>query len=599
MVMKREFCFVTSCDSNENYFRGALTLIKSIRCFSYFPIVFLDAGLNTSQIEELSLEVDEVISIKSVIGKQFNIRHSHLNPSALASLYSHYANYSKIIYLDVDTILLGNIDFIFDLLLEHDVVAVRAGIINYLEKGNVHTVKDAIAKEAIPEVKEIFPNLDLQAVAFNTGCFGIKTSILKEWEHIYQKIFPLMPYMKYVDQSIFNLFVNAFHVKIKEISYKFNLGGSSQSLQEDNRKFKGYVQNGRPIFLYQGNQIIVPHFSGKPKPWEVVNNSPGKQIWDYFAEGNLAMERLSPSLSCYEALSNRRKLARSAPKLDSSWKTLSPVEIRDKILQKAQTDNLSDFVESDYGFGKFLMFSNNDDYVSLRNFWTGGANYELSSVWLFSYFATKSKNIIDAGAYTGVFSLAASVANPNGSIYAFEPVQEIFGRLTLNLQANLAVNIFPYNYALYNKSGFEKINYFATGQGLLRTGQSLKGKGKRFKKTFIPTIRLDKLLNIDSVCLMKLDVEESEFECLRGSRDILKKSEPIVIIECQNPNKLNNILNRFFRKKEEYVCKLVDDCPSNTNLFFESESDFWQCPHSRNVLLVPKSKQALIPSKVI
>lgn len=595
--MDKDCCFVTSCDSNPNYFKGALTTIKSIRCFSSIPIVFLNAGLNKEQLHELSSQVTEVINISKFLNLSDKIKHAYLNSSALASLYAHYTGYSKIIYLDSDAILLGNIDFIFDLLTQHDVVAVRAGVMNYLESGKIHRVKDEIKKEGIEDAKKILPKLNLEDTAFNTGCFGIKTSILQKWEAFYDDLFLLLPYMIFGDQSVFNLLVSASDINIKEISYKFNLGGSSKSLQEKTPDFKLIIRNGRPIFLYKENQITVPHFSGRPKPWEVDNNSPGKKLWNYFTKGDAILTRLSSEISGYMGLDNRRKSARNASQLDSSWKSLSPVEIRDRILEKARIDNLSDFVEVDYGFGKFLMFSNNDDYVSLRNFWTGGANYEFSSIWLFSYFAECSENIIDAGAYTGVFSLAASVANPKAPIYAFEPIQEIFARLALNTKSNLADNIFPYNYALYHKKSYKRINYFASGEGLLTTGQSLKSKSKQFKATFVPTIQLDKLLDIEFISLIKLDVEDSEIESLKGSRRILKNSEPVIIIECQSSKKLHKILKMFFRDRE-YLCKFIDDRPCNTNLFFDLESEFWNCKHSRNVLLIPKAKKSMIPLEV-
>jgi len=73
----------------------------------------------------------------------------------------------------------------------------------------------------------------------------------------------------------------------------------------------------------------------------------------------------------------------------------------------------------------FLMFSNDDDYVAKKFFWHGKNAYEAMSLNLWQYFAKSSRVVLDVGAYTGVYSLAAAQQNKKTRVYCFEPHSEL------------------------------------------------------------------------------------------------------------------------------------------------------------------------------
>ncbi len=281
--MYSDYCFVTSCDAN--YFQGALGLISSIRCFSNVPIVFLDAGITPAQKEELKLRVDKIVDITGLLNNFSNLKivHKHLKISALASLFSHYSGYERQIYMDVDTLLLGKVDFVFDFLREFDIVGVRAGVRSTLESSIFHSMRDEITPESLDIFRSIFPELKLDGLCFNTGFIGVNSYVLKDWEKNYQSLFQYMEHYKFVDQSIFNLLLNSFSYSIKELHWSYNFAGISDSLDESNSSFSFVSTKSSPQFIYQANSIKVPHFSGKPKPWELQNQSPGFKIWNHFS----------------------------------------------------------------------------------------------------------------------------------------------------------------------------------------------------------------------------------------------------------------------------------------------------------------------------
>ncbi|MDJ0688923.1 MAG: polysaccharide pyruvyl transferase family protein [Xenococcaceae cyanobacterium MO_188.B32] len=285
--MYSDCCFVTSCDSN--YFQGALSLISSIRCFSNFPIVFLDAGITKAQQEQLKSRVDKVVDITELLNdfSSLKIVHKHLKISALASLFSHYSGYERQIYMDVDTLLLGKVDFVFNFLRDFDIVGVRAGVRSTLESSISHSMRDEIAPESLDIFRSIFPGLKLDGLCLNTGFVGVNSSVLKDWEKNYQSLFQYMEHYKFVDQSIFNLLLNSFSNSIKELHWSYNFAGISDSLDESKSSFSFVATKSLPQFLYQANYqanfIKVPHFSGKPKPWELQNQSPGFKIWNHFS----------------------------------------------------------------------------------------------------------------------------------------------------------------------------------------------------------------------------------------------------------------------------------------------------------------------------
>lgn len=206
------------------------------------------------------------------------------------------------------------------------------------------------------------------------------------------------------------------------------------------------------------------------------------------------------------------------------------------------------WVDCDSGHSRFRMFlGGNDDAVALRFFWNGC--YESTTLRAWAWLAKKARFVLDIGAHTGAFSLAASAANPGCYVASFEPHFMNFSRLTLNLRSNgfSTRNAYPLGVGGENQTLPFSI---PTHLDYLTTGGSIGVRDKGFT-THVEVVALDSFIN-DSIksqiALIKIDVEGFEGPCLSGMREIISSSEPIIFFECIDKNagmECQDILSAF------------------------------------------------------
>ena len=173
----------------------------------------------------------------------------------------------------------------------------------------------------------------------------------------------------------------------------------------------------------------------------------------------------------------------------------------------------------------------------------------------------KNKYIIDCGANIGNHTLFFSKFAKG--VFSFEPNYITYECLRLNTLNNKKVKI--YNYGLLNKVTKKKM-HIVSGN----LGASSIYKKKNSKPTFANFKKLDsfkEILNKD-ISLIKIDVEDSEFELIEGAKKILKKN-PIILFEVSDfkfNNRFCNVLKNEFNYKFLYVLKKYDF--SSQNFFF-------------------------------
>ncbi|MFB0559695.1 MAG: FkbM family methyltransferase [Candidatus Lokiarchaeia archaeon] len=131
--------------------------------------------------------------------------------------------------------------------------------------------------------------------------------------------------------------------------------------------------------------------------------------------------------------------------------------------------------------------------------------------------------IVDVGANMGDFTLA--MTNLAGKIVAVEPAEENFLALSANLQINHANNVIPIRAAAHDREeevflqGKSSNMYVVQG----KKGQSVKG---------IPLDLIIRGLGIQSVDIMKIDVQGHERAVLSGIRGLLEgKFVKLLIVE--------------------------------------------------------------------
>ena len=134
---------------------------------------------------------------------------------------------------------------------------------------------------------------------------------------------------------------------------------------------------------------------------------------------------------------------------------------------------------------------------------------------------------IDAGANIGWYTLAmARAVGPAGLVYAFEPADEELTRLRSNVRLNALENVRVKPLALAEAEGWTTLS------DTLDAGTTYVGGGKRP----IATTSLDRLVadeRLERVDFIKMDVEGSELNVLRGAREVLRRFRPMIMVELE------------------------------------------------------------------
>ena len=168
-------------------------------------------------------------------------------------------------------------------------------------------------------------------------------------------------------------------------------------------------------------------------------------------------------------------------------------------------------------------------------FWRGLlGGWEKVSIGLWLKLCKNSNVIIDIGANTGVYALTAKTINPKAKVFAFEPVKRVFLKLQKNIQIN-NYNIIAIEKAVSNADGFAKIfDTISEHTTSVTVNQNLSPVGTKVIETKIEITTLNsfvKYYDINSIDLIKIDVETHEPEVLEGFSDYLRKFKPTILIE--------------------------------------------------------------------
>lgn len=225
----------------------------------------------------------------------------------------------------------------------------------------------------------------------------------------------------------------------------------------------------------------------------------------------------------------------------------------------------------------FLLFCNNDEVFSYYANWNGLFEYEKETLRLWANLARRAKHVVDIGAHVGVFSLVAFKSNNHLSIDAFEAVDHIFCRLSVNIQANRVPRIRPHLLAVSDSIGWTDINLRA-GPSLMSTGASITDRGKTVATKRVPMSTLDAVLSDAVVDLIKIDVEEHEPQVLRGASQLLERNMPLILSEVLSQNGLEALLSilsplgyKAYWLSENtgmLISELADRPPASRNIVF-------------------------------
>jgi FkbM family methyltransferase len=147
--------------------------------------------------------------------------------------------------------------------------------------------------------------------------------------------------------------------------------------------------------------------------------------------------------------------------------------------------------------------------------------------------------IIDCGAHIGLYSL--KMARSGRRVISIEPENQNFQYLTLNIRLNKFVEkILPLKLAVSDKNGFTSLMKTKNS-----TTHSIVHADNYVETETVKTISLDTLirkLKLDSVDILKLDVEGAELLVLKSLRNEAMKVKNIVLELHTNIVKIEDIV---------------------------------------------------------
>jgi len=173
-------------------------------------------------------------------------------------------------------------------------------------------------------------------------------------------------------------------------------------------------------------------------------------------------------------------------------------------------------------------------------FWTG--YHEFNECRFLQSYLKPEMVFVDVGANQGEFSLFAAKRLLNGRVYSFEPLTEYFHKLVENVQANgLHRKVSLVKLGVSDTSGRFPIYFDSENKNHNEGIASLHAQAgtELLEKEIIETTTLDSYFDqnpISRLDVLKIDVEGSEFQVLKGAMKTLVQFKPLILIELSEAN---------------------------------------------------------------
>jgi len=167
-------------------------------------------------------------------------------------------------------------------------------------------------------------------------------------------------------------------------------------------------------------------------------------------------------------------------------------------------------------------------------------NYE-KELSIIDNFKNKNKDAVDVGVYRGIYSYKLS--NEFKHVHSFEPNPILFPYLKKNL-TKIIRNISLYNLAASDSNGEINLKIPSRNKSIFKTNYEelyklgaatihAENKIKKFDSLKVKKIKLDDVLNDKIISFIKIDVEGHEKEVIDGSKEIINKNKPTLLVEIE------------------------------------------------------------------
>lgn len=196
---------------------------------------------------------------------------------------------------------------------------------------------------------------------------------------------------------------------------------------------------------------------------------------------------------------------------------------------------------------------------------------ESVDILLFQYLSKFSKTILDVGANTGIYAVVSGLENPSAHVVAFEPFITNYDRLVQNCELNDLSNVKNEMIALGSTN--TTLDFYVPSTDVISTVTSVnaaytkrkslehtrEGTSIELKKIEVPQTTLDDYMksnSLDSLELIKVDVETHEMEVFKGAIETLEKYSPVILTEIFMDEERKAYFTSYF-KELGYTCYLL------------------------------------------
>lgn len=184
----------------------------------------------------------------------------------------------------------------------------------------------------------------------------------------------------------------------------------------------------------------------------------------------------------------------------------------------------SRYLKAEYSWGTYRV---SFDWIGQNIFFK---NFEEDESLLLTSLGRDKDVIFDVGANIGFYTVLLGKRYPNSRIFAFEPSSREFNLLEENVITNAISNANLFQIALSDRIGKQDLFIDEINHGT----NSLKARKVGSNAELVQLITIDHFVEshkIQKVDLMKIDVEGSELEVLRGGSETILKYKPVIFIE--------------------------------------------------------------------
>jgi len=182
---------------------------------------------------------------------------------------------------------------------------------------------------------------------------------------------------------------------------------------------------------------------------------------------------------------------------------------------------------------EIVLVSDGYDSLASRMYWSGLDGFEPESLRLFLDLCKTSSTVLDVGAHIGLYALLASADRADTTTIAFEPVARNLRYLRGNVARNSTPGLTVEPAAVGDHDG-TIVLYIPETTRLPATASVLESTGAEIVPTEVPIVSIDsyaRIHGLESIDLIKIDVEGAESAALRGAAGVIREHEPAIICE--------------------------------------------------------------------